>query len=92
MPDEKTVPTAPPFEVRVLTDNLRACKLIVSDAEGVAREIVVPNDGNVYQGLHAIKDELALFLNDLAGAALPKAPEAAPTTDSLPATEPEPQA
>lgn len=91
---EKTapVPTLHPLTVRVLTDNLRTCRLVVESADGLeSRTLEVPNDGNVYQGLHAIRPALEALLNDLllSTATFPPAPEATPTAESLPETQPE---
>lgn len=84
MSNEKKTPQVPPFTVRAQTDNLRTCRLVVEDADGNARELVVASDGNVYQGLHSIKGDLESLLNDLV-----PVPAAADTVDELPPTEPE---
>ncbi len=55
----------PPIKITVTTDNLRTCALHIIGADGKPYSIAIPSSGNVYQGLHAIRDELELFLNDL---------------------------
>lgn len=59
----------PPIKLEVRTDNLRKCTLTVRGAgHDEEHTIVIPSDGNVYQGLCLVKDELQTVFNDVLAA------------------------
>lgn len=81
----------PPIRVDVRTDNRSKCELRISGADGDPQVIEVPNDGNVYSGLHAARHQLERTINDiLAAHGIVPEPASTPAPPSVQPDAPKP--
>lgn len=75
----------PPITIDVRQDTVAGtCKLILSGAGGEPYAITTPAVGNVYQGLHGVREELERVVNDILAAHGITPPEPASVDDEAP--------
>lgn len=88
-----------PFKLTISTDNTHLVKVSLEDAAGAKSAIDIPSSGNVYQGLHSVKDHLEQTINAVATGLWPflgeteeeAPPESKPKASEVPTPEPAPR-